>query len=57
MGQRGVEGEELDEGAMRERARMLKTQGSSTRDTVASLVHEFGVARNQAYRIAQEEQE
>ncbi len=51
---RGEEGEEQDEGALRERARVLKAQGSSTRDTVASLVREFGVGRNQAYRIAQE---
>ncbi len=51
---RGEEREELDEGAMRDRAQVLKAQGSSTRDTVASLVREFGVARNQAYRIAQE---
>jgi hypothetical protein len=42
---------------MRDRARVLKAQGSSTRDTVASLVREYGVARNQAYRIAQEAQE
>lgn len=53
---RGEEREEQDEGAMRDRARVLKAQGSSTRDTVASLVREFGVARNQAYRIAQEVQ-
>lgn len=54
---RGIEVEEQDEGAMRDRARVLKAQGSSTRDTAASLVREYGVARNQAYRIAQEAQE
>jgi 16S rRNA (cytidine1402-2'-O)-methyltransferase len=54
---RGPEVEEQDEGAMRDRARVLKAQGSSTRDTVASLVREYGVARNQAYRIVQEAQE
>lgn len=54
---RGEEREQQDEGAMRDRARVLQAQGSSTRDTVASLVREYGVARNQAYRIAQEAQE
>jgi 16S rRNA (cytidine1402-2'-O)-methyltransferase len=54
---KGDEGEANDEGAMRDRARVLRAQGSSTRDTVASLVREYGVARNQAYRIAQEAQE
>ncbi len=54
---RGTEREEQDEGSMRDRARVLEAQGSSTRDTVAALVREYGVARNQAYRIAQEAKE
>lgn len=51
------EREELDIEGMRDRARGLKAQGSRTRDTVASLVREYGVARNLAYRITQEERE
>lgn len=54
---RGEERQELDVEGMRDRARVLKAQGGSTRDIVASLVSEFGVARNQAYRIAQEAEE
>lgn len=46
---------EVDERAVRERARALRAAGVTTRDVVASLVREFGVARNRAYRITQEE--
>lgn len=40
---------------VRERARALRAEGRSVRDVVAQLVSELGVARNKAYRIAQEE--
>ncbi len=46
----------VDERAVQERARALRAAGSSTRDIVASLAREFGVARNLAYRITQEEE-
>lgn len=48
---------EVDENAVRERARVLKSQGSSTRDTAAALVREFEVPRNLAYRITEEAKE
>ena len=43
------------EEAVRERARLLRARGSSVRDTATALATEFGVGRNVAYRIAQEE--
>jgi 16S rRNA (cytidine1402-2'-O)-methyltransferase len=36
---------------LRERASALRAQGASARDTVAALVAEFGVRRNEAYRL------
>jgi 16S rRNA (cytidine1402-2'-O)-methyltransferase len=38
-----------------ERARELRGEGMSVRDVTAVLVKEFGVARNEAYRLAREE--
>jgi 16S rRNA (cytidine1402-2'-O)-methyltransferase len=38
-----------------ERARELRGEGMSVRDVTAVLVEEFGVARNEAYRLAREE--
>ena len=43
------------EGQLRERARALRAEGMSVRDITAALVTEFGVARNEAYRLAREE--
>ena len=47
----------LDETAMRERARELRAQGYSVRDTAAELAREFDAARNLAYRVAQDASE
>lgn len=44
-----------DETEIRARARVLHAGGTSVRDTAATLVGEFGIGRNAAYRIAQEE--
>lgn len=44
----------LDEVVLRERARELRAQGYSARDTAAELTREFDAARNLAYRVAQE---
>jgi 16S rRNA (cytidine1402-2'-O)-methyltransferase len=46
---------EVDENAAREHARALRAGGLSARDVARSLVAEQGVARNVAYRLAQEE--
>jgi 16S rRNA (cytidine1402-2'-O)-methyltransferase len=43
-----------DEGAARERARVLRRGGASARDVARALVEEHGLARNAAYRLAQE---
>lgn len=40
--------------AVMERARVLRSEGASVRDTAAALTQELGVARNEAYRIAKE---
>jgi 16S rRNA (cytidine1402-2'-O)-methyltransferase len=40
---------------LRERARELRAGGMSVRDVTAALVTEFGVARNEAYRLARSE--
>jgi hypothetical protein len=39
---------------VQQRARALRAHGATTKDVVAALVNEFGVARNRAYHIAQE---
>ena len=44
----------LDEPAMRARARELRAQGHSVRDTAAELAREFGAPRNLAYRVARD---
>jgi 16S rRNA (cytidine1402-2'-O)-methyltransferase len=44
----------LDESSLRERARELRAQGYSVRDTAAELVREFDAARNLAYRVARD---
>ncbi|HKT10142.1 MAG TPA: 16S rRNA (cytidine(1402)-2'-O)-methyltransferase [Gemmatimonadaceae bacterium] len=43
-----------DEGAARERARVLRRGGASARDVARALVEEHGLARNAAYRLAHE---
>lgn len=43
-----------DEGAARERARVLRQGGASARDVARALVEEHGLARNAAYRLAHE---
>ncbi|HEV2180968.1 MAG TPA: 16S rRNA (cytidine(1402)-2'-O)-methyltransferase [Gemmatimonadaceae bacterium] len=43
-----------DEGAARERARVLRQGGASARDVARALVEEHGIARNAAYRLAHE---
>jgi 16S rRNA (cytidine1402-2'-O)-methyltransferase len=40
--------------AIRERARTLRGEGMTVRDVAATLVKEFGVARNEGYRLAKE---
>jgi 16S rRNA (cytidine1402-2'-O)-methyltransferase len=40
---------------IRERAQELRAQGLSVRDVAATLAKEFGVARNEGYRLAREE--
>jgi 16S rRNA (cytidine1402-2'-O)-methyltransferase len=42
------------EDIVRNRARGLRTEGMSVRDVTAVLVEEFGVPRNEAYRVARE---
>jgi 16S rRNA (cytidine1402-2'-O)-methyltransferase len=42
-----------DHDAAAERAGALRAEGTSVRDTVRHLQEEFGVARNEAYRLAQ----
>ncbi|MHB1864522.1 MAG: 16S rRNA (cytidine(1402)-2'-O)-methyltransferase [Gemmatimonadaceae bacterium] len=44
----------LDESALRERARELRAQGYSVRDTATELAREFDAARNLAYRVARD---
>ncbi len=44
----------LDESALRERARDLRAQGYSVRDTAAELAREFNAARNLSYRVARD---
>jgi len=44
----------LDESALRERARELRGQGYSVRDTATELAREFDAARNLAYRVARD---
>ncbi len=50
----GAVAPELDEGALRERAKALKETGVSARDVVRVLVEEMHAPRNLAYRIAHE---
>ena len=47
----------LDEAAMLETARALRLTGASARDITQSLVEQHGVARNLAYRLAQDAQD
>jgi len=44
----------LNESALRERARELRAQGYSVRDTAAELAREFDAPRNLAYRVARD---
>ena len=44
-----------DDEQLRRRARSLRAEGMSVRDVTATLVKEFGVARNEGYRVAREE--
>ena len=48
---------EPDESAARERARALRAAGISARDVARALVSDQGIARNVAYRLAQEEED
>jgi 16S rRNA (cytidine1402-2'-O)-methyltransferase len=41
---------------LRARARELRSDGMSARDVTAALVKEFGVGRNEGYRVAREEE-
>jgi 16S rRNA (cytidine1402-2'-O)-methyltransferase len=40
---------------VRERARALRADGMSVRDVTTALVREFGIGRNEGYRVAREE--
>jgi len=42
------------EDELRDRARALRAEGATVRDTVAALVAEFGVGRNEVYRMVRE---
>ena len=53
----GAERSKPTETAVKERARVLRHEGASVRDTAAALAQELGVARNEAYRIAREIEE
>ncbi|HEY9449855.1 MAG TPA: 16S rRNA (cytidine(1402)-2'-O)-methyltransferase [Gemmatimonadaceae bacterium] len=44
----------LDEVAVRAQARALRAAGASARDVARTLIAEYGVARNAAYRLAQD---
>ena len=44
----------VDEEALRESARVLRSGGATTREIVRSLVREHGASRNLAYRLAQD---
>ncbi len=50
----GREEESIDESDVRGRVDELRREGLSTRDIVASLVRDFGLPRNTAYRLAHE---
>ena len=52
----GAPNVEPSEDAAREQARALRAGGLSVRDVARSLVAEQGIARNVAYRLAQEEE-
>lgn len=52
----GAPEQPVAEEAVRDRARALLSQGASGRDAAAALVTEFGVPRNMAYRMVQEEE-
>jgi 16S rRNA (cytidine1402-2'-O)-methyltransferase len=45
---------ELDEDALRDRAAELLAVGKSARDVARALADEYGLARNDAYRVAQQ---
>ena len=51
----GAEERTVGEGDVRARARALVAEGRTSRDIVAQLVAELGVARNRAYAIVEEE--
>jgi 16S rRNA (cytidine1402-2'-O)-methyltransferase len=50
----GASPAEVDEDALRERARALRHTGVSSRDVTRALMEELGAPRNLAYRIAHE---
>ena len=51
----GAPAQRPTEETIRDRARVLRASGLTTRDVAAALVNELGVSRNAAYRAAQEE--
>jgi 16S rRNA (cytidine1402-2'-O)-methyltransferase len=51
----GAQTSEPDESVAREQARALRAAGISARDVARALVADQGIARNVAYRLAQEE--
>lgn len=50
----GVPARAIDLAGAADVARRLRSEGASVRDTVARLQDEFGLARNEAYRLAQD---
>lgn len=52
----GAEQAAPDPEAVRDRARALRASGISGRDVAAQLIAEFGIARNEAYRVAKTEE-
>ena len=50
----GGEAARPTEDELRERARALRAEGMSVRDAAAALAAEFGVRRNEAYRVVRE---
>jgi hypothetical protein len=54
VGGRSAEADAPDPARVQERVRSLHLSGTSSRDVARALVEEFGLPRNEAYRLAAE---
>jgi 16S rRNA (cytidine1402-2'-O)-methyltransferase len=54
VGGRSADADAADPARVQERARSLRLAGTSSRDVARALVEEFGLPRNEAYRLAAE---